>query len=43
MRVFISSERLANHLKINEIGGVGHLMKKIKIVGPTVGNVGKSA
>ena len=28
MRVFTSSERLANQLKINEIGEVGKLMKK---------------
>ena len=34
IRVFTSSERLANHLKINEIGEVGKLLKRIETGGP---------
>ena len=31
LRVFTSSERLANQLKINEIGDVGELVTKIEM------------
>ena len=30
LRVFTSSERLANQLKTNEVGEVGNLMKKLE-------------
>ena len=38
LRVFTSSERLANHLKINEIGEVGSLVTKIEMDASKIGN-----
>ena len=37
MRVFTSSERLVNYLKIDEIGEIGKLVKKIEMSGPQAG------
>ena len=37
LRVFTSSERLANHLKISEIGEVGKLVTKIETDAPKIG------
>ena len=37
LRVFTSSERCANHLKINESGAVGKLVRKIEMSGPQAG------
>ena len=34
LRVFTSGERLANQLKINEMGEVGKLVKRIEMGGP---------
>ena len=42
LKVFTSSGRLANHLKIREIGEVGKLVKKIQMKESTVGKVGRS-
>ena len=39
MRVFTSSERLANHLKINEIGEVGKLMTMMEMDAPRIGKL----
>ena len=39
LTVFTSSERLANQLKINEIGDVGKLVKKIKMGAPKIGKL----
>ena len=39
LRVFTSSERLANHLKINEIGEVGKLVTKIEMDAPEIGTL----
>ena len=36
LRVFTSSERLANHLKINEIRQVGKLFNKIEMGAPKI-------
>ena len=41
LRVFISSERLANQLKINEIGEVGKLVKKTEMYPPKIGKLVK--
>ena len=41
LRVFTSSERLAHHLKINEIGEVGKLVKKIEMAPPKIGKLMK--
>ena len=41
IRVFTSSETLANQLKINEIGEIGELVKKIQMDGPKVGKIWK--
>ena len=41
LRVFTSSERLANQLMTNEIGEVGKLVTKIEVVAPKVGNIGE--
>ena len=40
LRVFTSSERLANHLKSNEIGEVGNLVTKSEMGDPKVGKIG---
>ena len=41
LRVFTSSERLANQLKINEIGEVGKPMMKIEMNAPKIGKLVK--
>ena len=38
LRVFTSSDRLANHLKINEIGEVGKVVTKIEMYVPKIWN-----
>ena len=42
LRVFTSSERLANQMKINENGEVGKLVKKIGMGGPQAGKLMKN-
>ena len=39
--MFTSNERLANYLKINEIGEVGKLVTKIEMDDPKIGKVVK--
>ena len=41
LKVFISSDRLANHLKINEIGEVGKLVTKIELGATNMGKMVK--
>ena len=41
LRVFTSSERLANHLKINEMGKVGQLVTKIEMNAPVIWKIGE--
>ena len=42
LRVFTSSERLTNHLKINEIGEVGKLVTKIEMDSPEIAKIGEA-
>ena len=42
LRVFTSTERLANQLKINEIGEVGKLVKKTEMDAPRIGKLVKT-
>ena len=39
LKVFTSSERLVNQLKINEIGVVGKLVTKIEMDAPRTGKL----
>ena len=41
LRVFTSSERLSNQLKIKDIGEVGQLVKKIEMGAPKIGKLVK--
>ena len=43
LREFTSSERLSNHLKINEIGEVGKLVTKIEMDPPKIGKLLKKS
>ena len=40
IRVLTSSERVANQLKINETGEVGHLVTKAETNAPKIGKLG---
>ena len=42
LRVLTSSERLANHLKINEIGEVGKLVTKVEMDSPEIAKIGEA-
>ena len=43
LRVFASSDRLANHFKIIDIGEVGKLVTKIEMDAPTMGKLVKKS
>ena len=43
LRVFTSSERLAIHLKINEIGEVGKLVTMMEMDAPRIGKLVKTS
>ena len=42
LREFTGSERLANHVKINEIGEVGKLTKRTEMDAPKIGKLVKN-